>query len=317
MTPVCAGEAPTGVRGGIAGAAGLKPVSRVDCSETGVPFGRYKLSPLRERVRRAAGALPVNGAGRRLASLARRLCLAGWPEPVDLEVFPGEFARLYPRQNRCEKRAVAAPQYFDQVERRRLAQAIANACDERPFVFVDAGANVGLYSLFARSAARQMGKRIRILAIEPDPVNVQRLAFNASCGEGAIEIASVALGAQSGEARLLPAGRNRGEIRIAAASGGAGPIVTVVPLAGLLAERGMAYVDALKIDIEGMEFEVLDAFFRVAPPSLWPELIILEVGRDASESMAHALCLRMGYAAETATRLNSILSRAHASIRDH
>jgi FkbM family methyltransferase len=47
-------------------------------------------------------------------------------------------------------------------------------------------------------------------------------------------------------------------------------------LLSILIEEGYERVDAIKLDIEGAEDLVLDPFFRDAPPSLWPRLIIME-----------------------------------------
>src|SRR5258707_1264848 len=66
------------------------------------------------------------------------------------------------------------PQMYDVVERVALARAI-EAAREREFVFVDIGANAGLYSLFV---AAQTGDRAKIVAIEPQQEMIRRLLFN-------------------------------------------------------------------------------------------------------------------------------------------
>jgi hypothetical protein len=47
-------------------------------------------------------------------------------------------------------------------------------------------------------------------------------------------------------------------------------------LLSLLLEEGYERIDAIKLDIEGAEDLVLDPFFRDAPQTLWPRLIIME-----------------------------------------
>ena len=62
--------------------------------------------------------------------------------------------------------------------------------------------------------------------------------------------------------------------------------VTVRPLAALLQAEGLTRVDALKIDIEGMELPVMEAFFGEAPDELWPTLIITEFKETAGHGTA-------------------------------
>ena len=81
--------------------------------------------------------------------------------------------RLHPRDNGCEKNLLFTPQMYEPPEREELAREIARV-GARPFVFVDIGANVGLFSLYVAATA----PAARILAIEPEPGNFARLAFN-------------------------------------------------------------------------------------------------------------------------------------------
>ena len=52
--------------------------------------------------------------------------------------------RLYPQRNVAEKRLAFTPQYFDAPERALLAERLKGE-----FVFLDVGASVGGYALFA------------------------------------------------------------------------------------------------------------------------------------------------------------------------
>ena len=47
-------------------------------------------------------------------------------------------------------------------------------------------------------------------------------------------------------------------------------------LLDVLAGEGVDAVDALKIDVEGLEDVILAPFFRDAPPRLLPRLVIIE-----------------------------------------
>lgn len=264
------------------------------------PFGAHALPARLERLRALPARLGRGALARRLASVVRRICQSGRADPFDVEPFPGQRARLYPRDNLTEKRVFAAPHLWDRAEREALAEAMAAA--PRPFHFVDAGANAGLYTL----AVRSMG-RARILAIEPEPATRARLEVNlAASGAGADEVtvAPVALSDRAGTARIAAIPGNRGEAALALA----GAEVETVPLLDLLGAHGFSRVDALKIDIEGHEHAVLSAFLAAAPAALLPGLVILEARRGA-ETDALALLRGHGYEVAGRTKMNAILSR--------
>lgn len=269
---------------------------------SGPPFGTYALPAMLEGLRRYGLGLGRGAIARRLTSLIRRLCLFGRPDPVDVEPFPGQCARLYPRDNLSEKRVFGAAQFWDPAERKALTDAVKTA--DRPFVFVDAGANVGLYTLAVRSAGE-----IRGLAIEPDPENLRRLRFNlAASGAGDVTVADCALSKEAGTIYLTESTENRGEISVGAVGEGPGSVaVAARPLLDLITEAGFDHVDALKIDIEGMEEPVLAAFFDQAPAHLHPGMVVIEA-RRGEETPALALLKRNGYIASLRTKMNVILT---------
>ncbi|MGB3457455.1 MAG: hypothetical protein WBA35_13940, partial [Litorimonas sp.] len=127
-------------------------------------FGHHALSRWRERVRQGAGHCADTRTGRWAISLRRKLALRGLAEPFDVEVAPGVRARLYPSGNRCEKRAVAGVQVWDAAERAALETAV-NGGEDR-FVFLDVGANAGLYTLFVNAYARAVRRPVRLVAVE-------------------------------------------------------------------------------------------------------------------------------------------------------
>ena len=229
--------------------------------------------------------------------------MAGRSDPFDVEPFPGQKARLYPRDNLSEKRVFGASQFWDFEERAVLAETISSSAS--PFVFVDAGANVGLYTLAARSAGA-----VRGVAIEPDPENLRRLRFNlAASGADEITVADCALSDTDAEIRLSSAGSNRGEIAVSdVAPSDEGTSVAARPLLDVMRDVGLDRIDALKMDVEGMEDRVLGAFFRDAPAHLVPRMMILEA-RHGERTPALALALENGYIATRRTKLNVILAR--------
>ncbi|MEM1383926.1 MAG: FkbM family methyltransferase [Pseudomonadota bacterium] len=235
-----------------------------------------------------------------MTSAVRRFCTAGRSGPFDVEAFPGQQVRLYPGDNLCEKRVFAAAQFWDWAEREALAAAISGT--PGPFRFVDAGANVGLYSLAVRSLAG--GGGMLGLAIEPDPTNLARLRVNLAASDASeIRVVPVALGV--GGSLVLADATNRGEIR--AVESGAGETVSARPLLDLVREAGLTGIDALKIDIEGAEAPVLAAFFDQAPRALWPQLVIIEA-RNGEETEALAVLRDKRYVPAGRTKLNGIFT---------
>jgi FkbM family methyltransferase len=275
------------------------------------PFGHYNLAPWRETLRRLAGIERSGSLRRIIASLARRAAIAGHPDPFDLEVFEGQKVRLYPRDNLCEKRVFVNAETWDRQERASIRQMIEAGDRARPFRFVDAGAYVGLYSLFVYGAAQAVGRPVEILAIEPDPVNRQRLAYNieTSGAAGSARIVDKALGDGRQQGHLVFEGDNRGRIRLAGAGEGSsagGVAVEIAPLAEVLRNAGLDGADLLKIDIEGGESAVLAAFFAGSGRDAYPRAIILET-ISATGGDALSACLEAGYRPRLQTRMNSVL----------
>jgi FkbM family methyltransferase len=268
------------------------------------PFGALAPGPFAEAVRGFARRMPDNAFFRKTSSVFLGPAGARSGQAFDVTVFDTMKARLHPHDNICEKRVYLTPQHWDPVERARLAKSIASGAG--PFTFVDVGANAGLYSLFAASAARAAARPIRIIAIEPDPVIGERMARNFEFSGVEAEILPCAATAAPGMLAFTVNQRSRGESRIAA---GGAETVRGEPLFSMLAARGLSSIDAMKVDIEGHEFPALDVFFRDAPRALWPRLLILEVSHDAPPRSARELVLANGYKAIHANRLNAVFER--------
>ena len=85
--------------------------------------------------------------------------------------------------------------------------------------------------------------------------------------------------------------------------------VPAVTLLELLTSEGFTRLDALKLDVEGAEDLILDPFFRDAPASLHPALIIIEDGRERWQTDLGRLLAAEGYRLARRTRLNLIYER--------
>jgi FkbM family methyltransferase len=177
--------------------------------------------------------------------------------------------------------------------------------------FVDVGANCGFFSLMA---ARAVGDRCRILAIEPNPEMARRLRENVRLNRlSSIVVREVAVGASHGLAAGTPNAGNFGASaygRVEAAAE-TGPRVAMMPLLDVIQSAGLDRINVLKIDIEGHEDQALSPFFRAASERLWPEVIALEVshrGRWRSDLLDQLH--RLGYRVIGSRRVDLILKRA-------
>jgi FkbM family methyltransferase len=173
-------------------------------------------------------------------------------------------------------------------------------------VFVDVGANVGTYAM---ALARHVGERGRVIAIEPHPVTVERLAFNASASNlPNVTIVAAAAGDVEGELMIETDGDNLGASHISTSQTG-----TKVPahrLLTILQNAGITHINALKIDVEGYEDHVLIGFFRDAPQDLWPKAVAIEhLERDIWQQDCIADMISRGYAIIGKTRSNTLLVR--------
>jgi len=269
------------------------------------PFGAHAPGAVARWARRATAATGTGGGGKFARSMLFHLMRGKARRPRDVVVFGSERARLHPYDNLAEKRVYRSEAHWDPRERAFVAARVQ--AGEGPFVFVDVGANAGLYTLAARSAARAAGRPFRGVAVEPQPEMIERLRFNlhASGADAAVTVLPWAAAAEAGELTLAAPARNRGAARLAEH----GFTVEARPLADAVA--GLAAVDVLKIDIEGQEGPVLDAFFKVAPPALWPAAIVIEAGRGDLDLPGPRVCLAHGYEVEATTRMNALLRREH------
>ena len=154
---------------------------------------------------------------------------------------------------------------------------------------VDAGANIGLFSVWA---ARQLPES-RILALEPFPETFARLQHNLQINQlgSRVESVQLALAAQSGE-RLMPvAAESQRRSLIAADLETDGERVVKVPsitIAELMDRYKLRQIDLLKMDIEGSEWEVLHST---------PVSVLRSIRRIQFEY--HEVPARLGYAKDT------------------
>ena len=138
-------------------------------------------------------------------------------------------------------------------------------------VFVDIGANCGLFSVFA---ARKVGASGRVLAIEPLPQMLERLKFNIAANNFAnVTVVETAVGAEAGSATIHVGTQQYGHSSIRQIDGYEAVQIPVAPLLAICQAAGVARIDALKIDIEGYEDRALVPFINTAPPCGQPRYL--------------------------------------------
>lgn len=245
------------------------------------------------------------------ALLSRRLARARLDGPVDTVVW-GQKLRLFPNRSVSEARILFLPWHWDYVERMRLKPWVKPG-----FTFVDVGANVGGYTFWISSLSRGEG---RIVAVEPDPALVRQLRYNVRTNgaEASIRIVEAAVGAASGEGRLIRNPVNSGENRLArdeaneCGEPGADGVVSVRvrTLQEIVEEAQFDRIDFLKVDVEGHERDVLAPFFADAPHRLRPRLLLVEMKPGTGSRAMESWILGQGYRLECRTFLNGLFRRA-------
>lgn len=237
------------------------------------------------------------GKGSLRRTWIKRLCESD--RRVDAEL-AGARLRLHLGDNRSEIKALQQADRF-MSEERAVIRATASKTGRAPVYIVDIGANAGL---FTAMAAAELTSRAHVLAVEPNPILLDRLRDNSLLADAArIEIAAVAIGADDTGALELAyhaddlggASLARGQLQGAVQH----KRVPVRTLASLLDAVGFPRVDILKIDVEGFEDQALLPFFEATDSALWPKVILMEIAHQARWSVPLVdLFKQAGYRAE-------------------
>jgi FkbM family methyltransferase len=121
-------------------------------------------------------------------------------------------------------------------------------------VFVDVGANIGYFSVYA---GLRVGARGKVHAIEPDQDNLSLLSANVALNRlSNVQVHPLAASYRNGEAPLFRGTFNRGAHSLLPQGGlSEGPAVPLVRLDELLAEGPTPRL--IKIDVQGADLEVL------------------------------------------------------------
>ena len=261
------------------------------------PWGTFKPRGLVALCLGLIDRLPTGGFFRRIAFLLRKPVKKGKQAVYDREIW-GLKLRLSARGNLSEQRWLTMSQFHDAPERAALKAALGPGA-----VFLDVGANAGFYTFWAL-AQRHAG--LRAIAVEPTETMLERVRYNLALNrlESSVTLYACAATPVPCEVVIEEHAGNLGQSAVRV--GGTGRRVPGKPLFDLLREAGATRIDAMKIDIEGHEVPMLEAFFRDAPRTLWPRLVIGEIVGDGGGPL-RALLTGHGYRVEAGTKMNGIL----------
>lgn len=219
--------------------------------------------------------------------------------------------RCYLDDNVSERKYLFLPWSFDTEERDFLLNKLSSNA-----VFVDIGANVGIYSLWACQCLSSGGK---VIALEPNPKIYGRLVFNLGLfretGRNCPEIIphQVAIGDREEKIFLNLDVTNLGGSSIVYHSESPEKIeVNSRLLTSILEESGVNAIDILKIDIEGAEDIALTPFLESADDTLLPAWIIIENSEHLWKSDLISKFKQRGYALDFKTRMNSVYRKTRS-----
>lgn len=164
-------------------------------------------------------------------------------------------------------------------------------------VFVDIGANFGLYSLVASQKITNSGK---VICFEPFPKNYAALKTNISLNSKSYIISeNIALGDKKDELSLYyqPNEKNLGMVSANFMENSKTIEVDVMSLDEYVNENGIDKIDLIKIDVEGFENQVIVGMKKTL--ELFSPMILIEIFDEGSINSnhhnAHDYLTRIGY----------------------
>jgi FkbM family methyltransferase len=239
-------------------------------SEKEIPYGTFALTGYRKWLLSLAQGLNRSWLNKRIGLVLRKMVLQNRLQIVDEEVL-GIKSRFYPLQNLGDRYLLFLPNFYEHREFEFLSHIL-----KPQDVFLDIGANVGIYSLWA---AKFIVAPRQILALEPNPITYSRLQYNISFNNCQEKIVPIHAGVADQETtfELFVDPTNLGGATITEQPPSYHPVsIHCRPLFSILQEHKIERVDVMKIDIEGAEALALNAFYKEAPRSLYPRIVLIE-----------------------------------------
>ncbi|HSB13872.1 MAG TPA: FkbM family methyltransferase, partial [Bryobacteraceae bacterium] len=147
-------------------------------------------------------------------------------------------------------------------EHQMFAEKASAGYVRRGDVVVDCGAHIGVFTRFALDAGAS-----RVVAIEPDPANLECLRRNMAGDSRVTVIPKAVWSEETGTLELLIAANNSGSNRVVGSHGANTIRVAATTLDNIEKDLRLTRVDFIKLDIEGAERHALKGASRMLSPS--------------------------------------------------
>ena len=270
-------------------------------------YGSLTPTPFVAGLINIAQCCPHNWFGKQLALILRKIVLLSNEQPLDTAVGSIRL-RCYLQDNVSERKFLFMPWLYDPQERSLIAQQLPG-----DGVFIDIGANVGIYTLWACQTLSSQGLAV---TIEPNPLVYDRLLFNLQANQvqhtdwPRVRTLAVAISDTDGlfDLHLDQTNLGAGSL-VSHADSGKNIQVSCRTLMSVLAECDVARIDILKIDIEGAEDLALLPFLSAVGVPLLPRYLIIENSEHLWRSDLVAVIKQRGYAVAFRTRMNTVYHR--------
>lgn len=273
-------------------------------SEPTPSFGTYAPNKKTQTKLNWCHHLPANWLGKQLAQLIRKQVISNAELPLDLTIDQVRL-RVHLTDNISERGFVFMPWRWDAIERQVMLDVLP-----AKGVFIDIGANVGIYSAIAATVLNRLGT---IVAIEPNPPVFERLVFNLQATREGLEeqprIETLQQGISdiSGEFELFLDDENLGASSLIEKDSSKRSIkIPCSPLLEVIDAQKLSRVDVIKCDIEGAEDQALVPFLVDAPHHLLPHCFIFENNQDQWQGPLLEVLKERDYIQTHKTRLNYI-----------
>jgi FkbM family methyltransferase len=181
---------------------------------------------------------------------------------------------------------------YEKAELKAIAQFL-----KEDGVFIDIGANIGLYTLYASQVTN---KNARIISFEPFSENFKTLSQNIALNDlSNVRLEKIAIGEKDGMVNLYydEQDKNLGMVSTKPLEKGLKEEVKVVTLDSYLKDKAIAKIDLIKIDIEGFEYSALLGMKNTLA-TFYPTLLIEILNHNVSsgqDSNCDSLLNDLGY----------------------